>query len=251
MYYILLLILLLINTIHYYQVLNNKTQLLINPIICILSTNIIRFLCTLLNLNTLIMSYQANEKKKLLILQNKNNKFKNGICFYGDSVFTFWDNIKNSINSKFNIFNSSFGGSTSNDLLLNIYNLCIYFKPKIVFIHTGGNDYDTNILYNNNQLIKNVINNIKNIIRISNYYNIKIVILLMPLSSSFTKKKINYQTKLYNNIKQLSNCKILDISKYKFKINSYKFDNLHLNNLGYYQLANIFNNFINKNFYDL
>tara|TARA_B100001094_G_scaffold224224_1_gene218413 strand:- start:990 stop:1754 length:765 start_codon:yes stop_codon:yes gene_type:complete len=249
MYYILLffLLILVLISIHYYQVLNNKAKLLINPNLIILSTNIIRFICSLLKLNSLIMFYYANEKYKLLKIENKSNEFKNGICFYGDSLFTFWFDIKKSIKTQTNIFNSSFGGSTSYDLLLNIYKLCINFKPKIIFIHTGGNDYDTNIFLNNNQLIKNVINNIKNIINICNNYNIKVIILLSPFAKNFTNKKKIYQIKLYNNIKKLPNCEILDITNYKFKIKSYKFDNLHLNNLGYYELGYLINNFIKKN----
>ena len=57
------------------------------------------------------------------------------------------------------------------------------FKPSIVFIHTGGNDFYTSIFYTNQQLIKNVLNNIISIITICNKYNIKVIILLTSSSS--------------------------------------------------------------------
>lgn len=231
---IFLLLILILITIHYNNAITNKTKLLLNPSFCLINTKIIRFILSLFNLNSYIMSYLAKQKKQLLIKQNQNYTLKNGICFYGDSMFTFWEHLKGNINNKLNIFNSSFGGSTSYDLLNNIYSLCINFKPSIVFIHTGGNDFDINIFYTNAQLIKNILNNIISIITICNKYNIKVIILLTPPSPEFSIKKRQFQIKLYDMIRKLSNCYILDViknllDKFKQNNNVYKFDNIHLN----------------------
>ena len=67
-----------------------------------------------------------------------------GVCWIGDSEFTFWLNLREDM-APFhpNCFNAGFGGARLCDVLHNLKRLCLRWEPRIVIVHAGGNDLDT------------------------------------------------------------------------------------------------------------
>jgi len=89
----------------------------------------------------LIMGGEAADAAKRIKAQGKPQP--GGVCWLGDSEFTFWHNLKEDMKAFHeNSFNAGFGGSRLVDIRRNIGPLCLDWEPSIVIVHAGGNDFD-------------------------------------------------------------------------------------------------------------
>jgi len=70
-------------------------------------------------------------------------KAEGPICFYGDSEFSCWHNLRTDMqNWSTDCLNAGFGGSRSCDLIRHADKLCFKWRPRMVVLHACGNDWD-------------------------------------------------------------------------------------------------------------
>ena len=66
-----------------------------------------------------------------------------GVCFLGDSEFTFWHRLQEDMAPfSADCFNAGFGGSRCVDVGVHLRRLCLDWEPSVVIVHVGGNDFD-------------------------------------------------------------------------------------------------------------
>lgn len=65
---------------------------------------------------------------------------KGEIIFYGASNFALWEQMEEDM-SDYKVQNHAFGGSTDADLIQYADQILYPYKPKVVFLQTGSNDY--------------------------------------------------------------------------------------------------------------
>lgn len=77
-------------------------------------------------------------------MNNGNGPAPGGVCWIGDSEFTFWHGLDQDMKEFFikNNINAGFGGSRIKDISRNVHRLCLDWDPSIVIVHASGNDYD-------------------------------------------------------------------------------------------------------------
>ena len=63
-----------------------------------------------------------------------------GIVFYGASNFRLWKTMEDDLN-EYRVINCGFGGSTDKLMLKHADELLYPYNPKMIFLHTGSNDY--------------------------------------------------------------------------------------------------------------
>ncbi len=91
-----------------------------------------------LGIYDIMMNIAANS----VISSIKHEKTKQ-VCFLGDSMFTFWHNLKYTMETFDMVaYNAGFGGSTSKHLVKFAQKLCFDKNPRLILLSIGGNDYD-------------------------------------------------------------------------------------------------------------
>ena len=68
-----------------------------------------------------------------------DSPFKGGICFIGDSIFTYWANIEKDL-APHPVYNAAFGGSVTSSVLQFTDQLVSKYTPTTVVYHCGNND---------------------------------------------------------------------------------------------------------------
>lgn len=103
------------------------------------------------DLVTMVMDGEAKERLQLieklpnLDSERQSGPARGGVCFLGDSEFTFWHQLEQDmLPFSPKCFNAGFGGARTIDLDRNLGPLCLDWDPKVVIVHAGGNDFDFN-----------------------------------------------------------------------------------------------------------
>jgi hypothetical protein len=96
------------------------------------------------NIVGLVMQGEADDAlKRIKKLRNGQGPEPGGVCWIGDSEFTFWHHLPGDMKEFHpNCFNAGFGGSRLVDIQNNVERLCLDFDPATVIVHAGGNDFD-------------------------------------------------------------------------------------------------------------
>mmetsp|Transcript_22677 Transcript_22677/g.33774 ORF Transcript_22677/g.33774 Transcript_22677/m.33774 type:complete len:428 (-) Transcript_22677:169-1452(-) len=92
----------------------------------------------------LVMNDEARQTaKRIMKLNEGKGPDPGGVCWLGDSEFTFWHNLREDMKPFHpNNFNAGFGGSRVCDIARNIDIVCFDFDPETVILHAAGNDFD-------------------------------------------------------------------------------------------------------------
>lgn len=148
---------------------------------------------------------------------------KNHICCIGDSLFTFWNAIDVDLNG-LTVSNGGFGGATSMNVLTNIHRICLP-RPRMVWLHVGGNDFD---IYGATCL--NTV--IKNIQYICSNVNCPVYYIVTPRKPVFSDEKWTFLL----NIASLAkiHCTVIYLKSENL---TYFTDGLHYTPLSYTRLA--------------
>ncbi|MEO9894695.1 GDSL-type esterase/lipase family protein [Aurantibacter sp.] len=114
------------------------------------------FYCNAQDPNRFAESIEAIQKKYDTLLDAN----KETIVFTGSSSVRMWKDVQNRFPNN-QIVNSGFGGSHASDLLANLDELVLNFKPKKVFIYEGDNDISAkkrpkDIITTTNQIIEKI-----------------------------------------------------------------------------------------------
>jgi len=196
------------------------------------------------NTSTIIMNIEAKKRYKKMLKLEISEKNKKKILFYGDSTFNYWNTLEQDFECE-NIINCSFHRSRSIDLLNNIYSLVLKWKPWNLFIHIGGNDYDTTI--RKDKLVEYVSENIKKMVylNIKNTYLEKMYIIFTPRYPNCSIDKWNYLLKLRSKSEYKINelygsykIKIIDLQKTVLDPTYYLFDKKHFSKKGFEFMKN-------------
>jgi hypothetical protein len=88
---------------------------------------------------------RAKGLEKAMQLSNtvQVNDHQKRICFIGSSTFTFWTHIEKDfrgLGPDVKVFNAGFGGSTTEDILPLVDQLCTQFEPSAVVYFCGTNN---------------------------------------------------------------------------------------------------------------
>mmetsp|Transcript_30551 Transcript_30551/g.44385 ORF Transcript_30551/g.44385 Transcript_30551/m.44385 type:complete len:370 (-) Transcript_30551:138-1247(-) len=96
------------------------------------------------NIVNMIMAGEADKTaQEIAKINDGNGPEPLGVCWLGDSEFTFWHNLREDMISFHpNNFNAGFGGSRIIDMHRHVDKLCLKWDPEIVIVHGGGNDFD-------------------------------------------------------------------------------------------------------------
>lgn len=87
----------------------------------------------------------ADQGKRIKALEDGQGPPPGGVCWIGDSEFTFWHKLRADMAPwNPNCFNAGFGGSRLRDITRALNFLCLDWDPSIVIVHAGGNDFDFN-----------------------------------------------------------------------------------------------------------
>ena len=91
----------------------------------------------LLRAVTAIMSKEANKTRA-----NLPDAPCGGVCFYGDSEFTYWHHLTHDLSGwRWDCYNAGFGGSRTSDLLRHA-RMVLECNPEIIVVHCGRNDWN-------------------------------------------------------------------------------------------------------------
>lgn len=184
------------------------------------------------------------------------------VLFYGDSRSLSWPFINN---DKYFFLNRSIGNQTSTQVNGRFKNDVASNNPDVIVVQVCVNDLKMIPLFPNEEqeIIKNCLSNIEEIINKSKSINSKLVLTtVFPLGDvSFSRKLLGIKEKpiiqaidiVNSHIKTLASKDTLVFDSYGFLVGSdkkiepsYSKDWLHLNEIGYQHLNKHFEKFINQ-----
>ena len=193
--------------------------------------------------------YQLREpalKRMLDIIHLQKQSQNNGIVFFGDSIFEFYDSKKYFPDKDY--YNCGIAGATTDELMWIVDEAVIKFQPSMVFLHVGTNDMGNTVMRSYREIALN-ISMIVNLIK-KNLPTCKIYV-LSPLPCLESLQDFNHANgvrsnlfieKLYQTLPEYVECAgFIDIYHDFFtegKVNKSLFkDGLHPNDDGYHILT--------------
>ncbi|MEX0289718.1 MAG: GDSL-type esterase/lipase family protein [Flavobacteriaceae bacterium] len=158
------------------------------------------------------------------------------VVFTGSSSIRIWNNLSE-IFPEQQIINSGFGGSQASDLLVNIDQLVLNFRPKKVFIYEGDNDLASG------KKPRHILNTTEEIIHKIWVQNPNTEVVLIAAKPSLARwnlrrkyKKLNRKLKrLSDKTERIAYANVWDtmLQNKKVKEEIFVSDGLHMNSLGY------------------
>ncbi len=176
------------------------------------------------------------------------NTSKETIVFTGSSSIRLWRNLSE-IFPDYNIINTGFGASVSEDLLFYTKELILNYKPKKVFIYEGDNDVA------GEKKTNEIIDNLQEIIKLIKKENSNTKIILIAAKPSIKRWHLKKQYKKLNR-KQKQIAKkdttiyyadvwSIMLKNRMLKTELFSSDGLHMNAKGYKLWQQVIKKYIN------
>jgi lysophospholipase L1-like esterase len=165
---------------------------------------------------------------------------RRGLCFYGDSEFTFWHHVQaDMFDFSSNVIQAGFGGSRSEDLLRHQQALCLDHAPAQVIVHCAGNDWDFS---SGTADPEAVAANLVRLFEELHQHVDQVGLLLTPRRPIYPDNKWQYMSSVASSVQQQltrarARVTVFDIRDLEHPLDDFHLDRVHLNTQGHKRKA--------------